>query len=269
MKSKLRNQYGMTLVETLIALLMTGIITAAMFRVYINQHQSWMIQDSVIEMQQSARASIDELTRQLRMTGYGLPNGMIGLFTYDENPDSLVIYYRVNDNCDAPLVVAMSNPTDVLDCTGNDVSCFLAMETAYIYDPYIESGEFFEISSVQTGASHIQHMSDPLSRAYPAGSEIMTIDRIKFFIDDSDTTHPNLMIQVGDNPPEVYGEDITDLQFTFMLKNGFVMDEVPEALTRDVRRIGIKIDARTQRKNEEFGDPYRYETYESTVSLRN
>jgi hypothetical protein len=263
----LKSIKGITLVEILIALVITAILSAAMFKVYINQHHAWMIQDRVIEMQQNARAAIDELTRQLRMTGYELPVGLPPIEAYDTNPDTIVIHYNGGE-CDAPIEHAMPQPSAELRCDGHYVGCFDPGQTAYIFDPNTETGEFFVISHVQIAASHIQHNKAPLSKKYPKGSIILSLDRVKFYIDQTDTLHPLLMVQVGQFPPQVYAEDIIDLQFNYTLKNGMT-GSVP-AIPDDVTEIGISITARTPDPDIEFtNDPYRYESYESRVYLRN
>jgi hypothetical protein len=265
-----RSNKGITLVESLIALLLAGIITAAMFKVYVNQHHAWMIQDSVIEMQQNARAAIDELTRQLRMTGYALPNGLAPLQAYDTDPDTIVILYETGTGCNAPIEHDMPQPSAELRCDGHDVSCFYDGQDAFIYDPNLESGEFFTVTHVQVGSSHIQHSLAPLSRSYPQGSLVLSIDRVKYYIDYSDTLHPRLMIQVGNASPQVYAEDIVDLQFDYTLKNGITLSQPPSAMARDIRQIAITINARTPKPDVEFEqNPYRYETYQSKVFLRN
>lgn len=270
MKKILKSLRGVTLVEMLIALIISGILSAALFRVYINQHHAWMIQDSVIEMQQNARAAIDELTRQLRMTGYELPNGLIPLEAFNTNPDSIVIHYKANSKCSAPIDKPMPQPSAELDCTepGSDVSCFTIGQEVYIHDPFIEEGEFFTISHVQDIPGKIQHNTCPLSRCYPKGSIVIALDRVKFYIDQSDTLHPKLMIQVGSSPPQVYAEDIVDLQFDYTLKNGFTTAQ--PVITKDVRDIEILVTARTPNPDVEFSEePYRFETYTSRVYLRN
>jgi len=267
MKKLLKSIRGVTLVEVLLALLITGIISAAMFRVYINQHHAWMIQDRVIEMQQSARASIDELTRQLRMCGYALPVTLDAFTAYNTDPDTITIYYK-STACEAPIVHAMPQPSAELRCDGNDVSCFYDGQYAYIFDPTAETGEFFTITQVQAASAHVQHNLGPLSKAYPAGSQLLSIEVVKFYIDRSDTLHPKLMIQLGSSAPQIYAENIVDLQFTYTLKNGVTVD-VP-AIKDDVRRIGVQVTARTPDPDVEFeANPYRLETYQSQVYLRN
>ncbi len=263
----LRSSKGFTLVEVLIALIITAILSAAMFKIYVNQHHAWMIQESEIEMQQNARAAIDELTRQLRMAGFGLPNSMPPLEAFDTNPDTIAILYKSGINCEVSIDKPMPQPSSELDCIGN-VGCFFVGQMAYIYDPFVEEGEYFEISFVQETPAKIQHNKWPLSRSYPEGSVIMTLDRVKFFIDHSDKLHPKLMVQMMNGTPQVYAEDIVDLQFNYVLKNGMTMAQPP--MLKEIRRIGIDLTARTQNPDIEFEDePYRYEHYQSNVYLRN
>jgi hypothetical protein len=263
----IKSNRGISLIELIIALFLTGILAAVMFRVYINQHHAWMIQDRVIEMQQNARASIDELGRQLRMTGFELPTGLPPIEAFDTNPDTIIIYYN-GGMCDATIEHEMPKPSSELRCDGHDVSCFEARQMVYIYDPSNETGEFFEISHVQVDAAHIQHRDWPLTKAYPVGSVILTLDRVKFYIDQSDPLHPRLMVQLFDYPPQVYAEDITDLQFEYQLKNGITTAD--PVLPWDVTDISISLTARTPDPDIEFADnPYRYESYNSRVYLRN
>jgi hypothetical protein len=66
----------------------------------------------------------------------------------------------------------------------------------------------------------------------------------------------------------VYAEDIVDLQFTYTLKNGSVTD-VP-TIPKDVRGISVTVRSRTPNPDVEFAnEPYRFETYDSRVYLRN
>ncbi|MFH1699517.1 MAG: prepilin-type N-terminal cleavage/methylation domain-containing protein [Candidatus Zixiibacteriota bacterium] len=263
----LKSNKGVTLIEILLAVLLTGVISAAMFRVYINQHHAWNIQDSVIEMQQNARASIDELTRQIRMAGYALPNGLKAFEASNTDPDTIMIHYRTS-TCDAPITHPMPSPSAELRCDGNDVSCFEEGQLVYIYDPNTETGEFLTITKVQTAASHIQHNTTILSKAYPAGSHLYSIEKVKYYIDYGDKLHPRLMVRYGNSVPQIYAEDITDMQFTYTLKNGITLDS--PTIVNDVRRISIAVTARTERPDVEFEqEPYRFETYQSQVYLRN
>jgi hypothetical protein len=179
--------------------------------------------------------------------------------------------YKSMADCDATIEHAMPLPSAELRCDGHDVSCFYDGQEVYIYDPFADEGEFFLISHVQVAAAHIQHNTDPLSKKYPKGSIVISLDRVKFYIDNtSDTLHPKLMIQVGGQLPQVYAEDIIDLQFEYTLKNGVTADEINGPLVRDIRQVSVLVTARTPNPDVEFSKkPYRYETYQSKVHLRN
>lgn len=67
---KLRAQSGFSLVEILIATLMLGIVSTAAFSFYQNQHEQYIRQTDVADIQQSVRVAMQELTNQVRRAGY-------------------------------------------------------------------------------------------------------------------------------------------------------------------------------------------------------
>ncbi|TKB09376.1 prepilin-type N-terminal cleavage/methylation domain-containing protein [Desulforhopalus sp. IMCC35007] len=68
---------GFTLVEVMIALLMAGIMVAAIFTAFTTQHKSYTMQELVAEMQQNLRVAQYGLTTNIRMAGYD-PGGKAG-----------------------------------------------------------------------------------------------------------------------------------------------------------------------------------------------
>jgi len=264
---RLKRQEGFTLLEILVALVLTGLVVTTIFKVYIDQHKNWVIQEGVTDMQQNARAAIDELGRQIRMAGHELPLGLPGLEAYNTNPDTIIIKYATG-GCDAVIEHPMPNPSAELRCDGHDVSCFQDGQWVYIFQPDSGGGEFFQITHVQTGSSHIQHNTMILSKAYPKESILIAMEEVKYYIDRSDTSHPNLMMKLPGLSPQIYAENIEDLQFQYRMKNGIVVD-VP-AIVDDVREVSVTLVARTENPDPDFsGDPYRRRTYSSKVNLRN
>ncbi|MEA1867990.1 MAG: PilW family protein [Thermodesulfobacteriota bacterium] len=61
---------GFTLVELLIAMAITGIVSAAIFSTFLSQQKSYLIQEQVAEMQQNLRAAMNMMVRDIRMAGY-------------------------------------------------------------------------------------------------------------------------------------------------------------------------------------------------------
>ncbi len=258
---------GISMLEMLIALFMTAIVLTAIFGVYINQHKNMLVQEDVTEIQQNARAAMDELTRQIRMAGNGLPLGLPGIKVSNTNPDTITINYCAS-GCQAPLEWAMPLPSSELRCDGHDVSCFQDNQWVYIFAPDSGGGEFFVITQVQTASSHIQHNTMTLARAYPKKSILLSMTQVKYFIDRSDTAHPNMMMQLPGQAAQVYAENIEDLQFHYTMKNGSVVN-VP-VIVADIRAVEIALTARSSQRDPNLpGHPYRHRTFSSQVNLRN
>ena len=76
MVGMLRKKSGFTLVEILVALALAGIVSAAVYNVYISQNKSYVVQDRVAEMQQNLRAAMYMMKREIRMAGYD-PSGSV------------------------------------------------------------------------------------------------------------------------------------------------------------------------------------------------
>jgi len=58
------------LVELLIAMAMLGIVMGAIYSTYKSQQDSYVVQEQVVEMQQNLRASLYQLTRDMRAAGF-------------------------------------------------------------------------------------------------------------------------------------------------------------------------------------------------------
>ena len=65
---------GFTLVETLLALIISGLVIGGLFHLFIIQPQRSEAQDTIRDMVQNARVALEVMTRELRMAGYN-PTG--------------------------------------------------------------------------------------------------------------------------------------------------------------------------------------------------
>ena len=268
MKKFIKNEKGFSLLEVLIAVLITGIVTSSILQVYVTQHKNYMTQDDITNIQQNARASIDELSRQIRLAGFDLPLGIEAIQAYNTNPDTIVLTYH-NSGCDTYLSAPMPQPSAELKC-GSDVSCFYDGQWIFIYDADSAKGEWFEITQVQSAALHLQHNTMTLSRKYDVNALVFAMTQVKFYVDNTtDVDHPKLMIQIMGEAPQIYADNITDLQFKYKLKNGMVVDVPP--IAENIREVEISLSARSnQPEVDDNGvESYRDRTFSTSVFLRN
>lgn len=96
-KRVLKDQKGITLVEILIAALLTLIIGAAALGFYVTQHNSWLVQEDVSEMQQNLRVVLDEISKNVRKAGFGVPGSHPTILVV---PDTLTIFYQDSTKID-------------------------------------------------------------------------------------------------------------------------------------------------------------------------
>lgn len=64
------DQRGVTLTELLIALALGLFTIGAVYAVHLNQVKRQIVQEDVLAMQQTARAALDMMAREVRMAGY-------------------------------------------------------------------------------------------------------------------------------------------------------------------------------------------------------
>jgi hypothetical protein len=183
------------------------------------------------------------------------------------NPDTVYIAYEAGVQGDIQIEHSMPRPSAELRCDGHDLFGLYDNDWLYIYDPGVRSGEYFLATNVQYSSSHIQHNTMSLSRAYPGGSKIIKISRFKFFIDQTDPNHPNLMVTINGSAPQIYAENITNLNMQYVLSSGAVVDVPP--LANMIREAVITVSARTDKVDNDFQSQYRTRSLTTRVKVRN
>ena len=98
-KRHLAKEQGLSLMEVMIALLITGILMAAVFLLLQKGQNSFNREPEVAEMNQSARAGIDSIGRDLSLAGYQTPAAMAVLWQDGGGivPDQVTIVYADPD----------------------------------------------------------------------------------------------------------------------------------------------------------------------------
>ena len=79
-RCRMTNEQGLSLIEVMVALLLTGILMAAVFLLLQKGQNSFNREPEVAEMNQSSRAGLDRISRDLAMAGYQTPAAMAVLW---------------------------------------------------------------------------------------------------------------------------------------------------------------------------------------------
>ncbi len=142
-------QRGLTLIELMVALVISLLILAGLFTVYQSNQRGNRLNDGLVRTQESGRFAIDFLSRDLRQAGY--PNADPNSAAFVPDPFHLFLFFGGADNID---VVGTNpgqfTPTDVLslrhgmlgalstDCSGNspgNVDPVQRVENAITWNP--------------------------------------------------------------------------------------------------------------------------------------
>ncbi len=98
---KLNNKLGYTLIELLVALMITSVLSTASYSFYIRMHNSTITQQEISDMQQNSRNCLHELTQTLRKAGfktgahpaYTICSDSLYVFFSETQPIDTVLYY--------------------------------------------------------------------------------------------------------------------------------------------------------------------------------
>lgn len=238
---RIRNDRGMTIMELMITLLIGSIVTTSAVQFYVTQHHHVIQQRDVSDVQQNLRASMQEITDNVRMAGYGMPTWLDPIVASNTNPDTIQIFYMNLPMGKVGIEHDMPRPSAELRLDGHDLSAFVADMWAYIYDPATQTGEYFLMTHVQYGSQHIQHRTMTLSKAYDSGAVVIAVESFKYYVDNSDTLNPVLIRDRLGEGPQIFSEAIEDLQFSYHLADGSWTDSPP--FGRLIRAININVDA--------------------------
>ena len=130
--NRLKNTKGLTVIELLLVALMTTIVTAAGLEFFIRVNQQYISQEDISEMQQNIRASIEEISREIRMAGFNTPDTVVSYAlvnltghpdTLTINRDTLSIRYYV-DESDTLHPMLMKETNGAAEVYADDISDF-------------------------------------------------------------------------------------------------------------------------------------------------
>lgn len=150
----LKNCRGLSLLELLIAALITGIMATAAFSFYSKMHIQAETQYQISECQLMCRSSMSEMRKTLRMAGYKIT----GHPFYEINGDSLSIYYSDTQPVDTVIYFLQEfSASDYLEYPGlpGGVSMYRLMKQINSDPPAIFTDFIVDISFTAVNAANV------------------------------------------------------------------------------------------------------------------
>lgn len=115
---------GVTLVEILVALTLFMIVGGGVMYVLQSQNRAWKLSSDRANMNLTAKATLDELVRSIRMAGSGLPDFTGGFKVYGSGEEKFVIVMNEDGGQDQILGWNWNIPNRTLTLTVKDASNF-------------------------------------------------------------------------------------------------------------------------------------------------
>ena len=282
---KQMKQRGMTLIELLIALVISGFLGAGVYQTFIGQQHTYEVQDQVVDLQQNARMAINQLVRDVRMAGFGRidaktfgNDGMHGKYKNIVTPNSgskgltvVGAYQEVTTVAEDTDVGSNTlKLTDVSSFEGNGPKryiCINGTESHRIKKIDGKTIEFFPEANYDEGKLIDKHY---------AGEPIFLVKAISYSLG---ALEGKMCLLRDDNlgeGPQPVAENIEDMQLLYTVKENdgslVVYNSVPGNKRDQIRMIQVRIVARTDRSDPQLtkaGDGYRRRVLTSEIQLRN
>ena len=265
------SQCGFSLVELMIALLITALVLGGIYTTFVVQQRSFIAQDQVTETQGSSKIAFDMIINDIRNAGYGYPddeapqiNGFTGAITLDDaaGPDGSDVMTLVGGfrniatiglptgqtNVEVGQTDASDNP--YLDVCYTGTTKFNDTDKKYIS---IDGVTYAEITSIESGSSANCADTERLildrtvDKAFPVDRPVYLIEDLTYQLTTADGTNCNnakagtvcLQRISSAGSTVTIASDIEDLQF----------DEIDQNADGNTDRIRVSLLARTARED--------------------
>lgn len=257
---------GFTLVEMLVATVVSLIILAGLFQFFQVMTKSFNENRQMAEMQQEVRYALNFVSDCVKLAGNGVPpvSGWPVITNKDggAGSDSVGVL-----GCYKSLVV---QTTQNMGNEGSQIMVSSAEgidEGDLVVISYPPNGwqEIFMCTKLAS-ALHVYHDAFPpynpdnkLDHKYPEGSIVSVATHYSFFVENDENGHPNLMVRTQMYDPEILAGDIESFQLRFKMKDNTWLNETTQL--GDVRMVEISIIARTPDPIKDYIDPVYGDSY--------
>lgn len=256
-----KKKRGVTLIELLIALVMSGILIAALYRVFISQQKIYTVQDQVVDIQQNLRIAIDQMTREIRMAGYGgniletfgNVNGFNHLITPSENSITIILADQVGE-----LKQSATKGTNQIKVT--NASKFNTEKKKYLC---LNGLNNYLIQSID---SDTLTLTTSLNEDHTINEPVYLVKAITYSIGLSGGRPALRRNENTGGGSQPLAENVESLQFIYYDTNGNITGNPPE-----IRMVKVTTTVKTNIQDPDYksGDGFRRRTLSSYIKVRN
>jgi prepilin-type N-terminal cleavage/methylation domain-containing protein len=284
--NRLRARKGLTLIELLVAMAISAVLIAAMYRTFIGQHRTYTVQEQVVDMQQNARVAINRMMREIRMAGFGnvsmvlpvqfIAYGQTRTFNHVINPDTpaagcITIITATEDFANIIKEIDLKSGKITVDRLKNaqDTPLFDMEKRKYISIGGLEAHEIIDLAETEDGPELT--LKDNLRFNHPINTKVFPVRAISYQVlveDGKPILKRDENLEGGRQP---LAENIETIQFEY-----FDADGNPTAIPADIRMVRVTVTARTRIPDIEIREEgklvkeeYRRRTISSNILVRN
>lgn len=269
----LRENSGLTLIELMVAMIICTVLVAGAYRIFVFQQKTYTIEENAVDMQQNARLAIGQMTREIRMSGFGgvarlLPI-QFGTLAINNiiNPDTpvpgaLTIVEAGNDA--ATLTSAAGRPdSQIIVSTLTDSRGNVLYDTGAKRYISIDGLECHEIASIDSTTNTIT-LKDSLLYRHNVNAPVFAVRAITYQVVTQDGNPSLIRNENTGQGGQPEADNIEAIQFQYYDASGIV---VPAA---NAQMITISLTARTSQPDPDLkgGDGYRRRSISTTVKLK-
>ena len=259
--SVFRKRNGLTLIELLLALALSGILTAVLYRAFISQQRTYAVQDQVADMQQNVRVAIGQMTKEIRMAGYGGEmlavfgniNGFTDIITPASNAITIILADEVG-------VLKQNTAKGTSQLKVTNARVFNADKKKYLCLNGLNN------YSVRNVAEDTIVLTAPLAEGHPINQPLYLIKAISYYLGLSGGKSALRRNENTGGGGQPLADNIESLEFTYFDINGDVT-----ANPGDIRMVKATITGKTNMLDPAYkeGDGYRRRTLSSHIKVRN
>lgn len=252
---------GYTLIELLVAMFISLLVTLSVTKFFITEHHIYSVQEARAEMVQTIRGAMNLLSHELALTGYGIPPqmGRISKFRGDE----IEFMTNLRDIKATTSDYTAAGETILNLKEGNGRSFGQKDIVLICNNSKFDICEEHELS--EDGKTDYLKTEGGTSSAFPAGSTVNLINTIsyRYYLSKKEVQRK---IDRGNWEPVAENIAVDGFSLSYRDKN----NNAP-LLSSDIHEIDISLIVESFRRDNMFGDNngYRTKSSKTTVTLRN